>query len=116
MTDPQTSWGRLERLVRERFNGPAKPEALFLLVGIREMGFAPRTFSKQEKTDLMHVGLCTLLEPYGHYRKTGFDADGWPQWELVRPLPHMDIFTQSAFIREILVEYFKKIWPEIVDA
>jgi hypothetical protein len=111
----QKAWSRLEAIIKERFGAPAKPEAMFLLVGVREMGFAPRVFSKQEKTDLMHVGLCTLLEPYGHYRKTGYDDDGWPMWELVRPLPHMDIFAQSAFIRTILVEYFKNIWPHIVE-
>ncbi|MCS7085823.1 MAG: hypothetical protein RMM53_01660 [Bacteroidia bacterium] len=115
MNDLQTAWNRLEELIKRRFNAPAKPEALFFLVGMREMGLAPRAFSKQEKTDLMHVGLCTLLEPYGYYRKTGRDDDGWPHWELVRPLPHMDFFGQSAFVREILVEYFKKIWPQIVE-
>ena len=28
--------------------------------------------------NLMHVGVCTLLEPLGYYKSIGHDEDGWP--------------------------------------
>ena len=36
---------------------------------------------KQEKMDLMHVAVCTVLVPQGFYEFKGRDDDGWPHFE-----------------------------------
>ncbi|HET8884831.1 MAG TPA: hypothetical protein VFM70_00610, partial [Salinimicrobium sp.] len=52
-------------------------DAIIYLVGVQELGQVHRKFKKDQKLDLMHIGICTVLEPYGYYEFDFFDDDGW---------------------------------------
>ncbi|MCS6904234.1 MAG: hypothetical protein NZ576_02500 [Bacteroidia bacterium] len=105
-------WQRLMSLLKEKFQQEIKLEGLLLLIGIQEIGGRVRPYTKEEKIDLMHVGLCAILEPAGYYKKTHIDSEGWPHWELVRPLENRDVFNQKLFLRYYILEYFLKIFPQ----
>lgn len=81
-------------------------QAIIFLIGVQELGTGYKKFSKQEKTELMHVAVCTLLMPYGFYEFTGRDEDNWPHFQLVKDLPPLDDRQQQHLIKEAIIEYF----------
>lgn len=81
-------------------------QAILFLIGVDEFGSGYRVFSKQEKTDLLHVAICTLLEPLGYYRFTERDEDNWPHFELMKPLPPLEDRDQQHLIKETMLDYF----------
>lgn len=105
-------WEKLRRLLKEKFKQEIKLEGLLLLIGVQEIGGAIRKYTKEEKIDLMHVGLCAILELGGYYQKTHIDQEGWPHWQLVAPIQNFDIFSQTNFLRFYILQYFLKIFPE----
>ena len=56
--------------------------------------------------DLMHVGVCTLLEPLGHYVHEGIDEDGWPHFSAGEPLPALSSEEQEVMMKRALLDYF----------
>ena len=83
-------------------------EGVLYLVGLQELGQLHRRFKKDDNVNLMHIGICTVLEPYGYYRFDFFDEEGWPHFELTSPLPPLKSGEQSLLIKEALVDYFLK--------
>ena len=100
-------WERVEAFFREKFGKPQTTEAILFLIGMRELGSAPREFTKEEKRDLMHMALCRLLSQMGFYELEYVDAEGWAHWRELKPLPHTDIFSQEHLLRTLIVEYFE---------
>ncbi|MCB0847822.1 MAG: hypothetical protein KDE26_31430, partial [Bacteroidetes bacterium] len=85
--DLETRWKLLERKLKDLFGKEMTIEAILFLIGVRELGSQPREFSKEEKQDLMHIAICRLLSQSGYYRLSHLDQEGWPHWELLKPLP-----------------------------
>jgi hypothetical protein len=82
-------------------------QVLLFLIGVEELGHGYQKFKKHEKTDLMHIAICTVLEPYGYYEFEGKDSDEWPHFKLVKELPPLTEDEQQAFMKEAIVEYFE---------
>lgn len=87
---------------------PKDLNAVLFLIGVQELGKGKRTFSKEEKQDLMHIGICKVLSLSGYYRLEGLDQDGWPHWEMVKKLPHFDLLEQEKLLKMHVLEYFEK--------
>jgi hypothetical protein len=81
-------------------------QALLFLIGVNELGIGHKTFSKQEKTELLHIAICTLLEPYGYYEFEQRDADNWPHFKLLKQLPTLSHSEQQHLIKEAMLDYF----------
>jgi hypothetical protein len=92
--------------LEETFGGGLDTQAIIFLIGVQELGTGYKKFSKQEKTELMHVAVCTLLMPYGFYEFTGRDEDNWPHFQLIKELPPLDDRQQQHLIKEAILEYF----------
>lgn len=102
-------WRELELKLQDRFQKKMTVESILFLIGLRELGASPnRNFSKEEKVDLMHIAICRLLSQSGYYKLSHADQEGWPHWELVKPLPHTDMFSQMTLLREHILTYFKE--------
>lgn len=80
-------------------------DGILFLIGVQELGKGKRRFNKDQKLDVMHVAVCTLLEPMGYYTYLGTDKDGWPHWERVTKLPWLNPQEQERFIKEAIMEY-----------
>lgn len=76
------------------------------LIGVQELGQGFRKFRKDEKMDLMHVAVCTVLVPQGFYAFLGRDEEGWPHFEEKVPLPQLEPGEQDVLIRRGILEYF----------
>lgn len=99
-------WEQLENRLIQHFGKRLSMEGLLFMIGLRELGAPPhREFTKEEKQDLMHIAICRLLAFSGYYRLSHRDQDGWPHWELIRPLPYTDMFAQTLLLRAHVLEY-----------
>lgn len=99
----------LDLLARLSGNHGEKPDiqAILFLVGVQELNAGlGQTFSKDEKVDLLHVGICTVLEPYGYYKFIGRDSDGWPHFENIKKLPPLNEEQQQFLMKKAVLEYF----------
>ena len=103
-------WETLLVVLNERFSDGEviNIEGVLYLVGLQELGQVHRKMKKDDNVNLIHVGICTVLEPYGYYRFDFFDEEGWPHFELLEELPPLKPGEQSILMKEALVEYFLK--------
>mgnify|MGYP003339222335 FL=1 len=75
-------------------------------IGLQELGFVPEKLNKNQKLDVMHVAICTLLSNYGYYMYKGNDEEGWPHWEKTNDLPLLKPLEQERLIKEAIIGYF----------
>jgi hypothetical protein len=87
---------------------PKDLNAVLFLIGVQELGKGTKPFSKEEKQDLMHIGICKVLSLAGYYHLEGLDKEGWPHWVLVKKLPHFDLLEQEKLLKMHVMEYFEK--------
>jgi hypothetical protein len=90
-----------------QFGDDIDVQAILFLIGIQELGKGKVKLSKNEKLDIMHIAICTLLSPYGYYEYKGVDEEGWPHWQVNEKLPPLKPMQQEILIKEAIVEYFK---------
>ncbi len=86
---------------------PGNLEAVLFLVGVNELGQGARTFTKEEKQDLIHIAICKVLSYSGFYQLEGLDESGWPHWKLLKELPPFDLLEQEKLLKMHLLEYFQ---------
>lgn len=87
---------------------PKDLNGVLFLIGVQELGHGTKIFSKEEKQDLLHIGICKVLSLAGYYTLEGLDADGWPHWKLIKKLPHFDLLEQEKLLKMHVLEYFEK--------
>jgi len=63
--DLQVRWFGLEQKLMERFDKKPDVESILFLIGVQEFGDIRKKFSKEQKQDLMHIAICTVLSPSG---------------------------------------------------
>lgn len=93
--------------LKKQFGKKPDLNGIIFLIGMQELGQV-REFSKAEKIDLMHIATCKLLSYQGYYSFAGRDADGWPKWNLEKPLPPYDLFSQEVLLKKNIVRYFEE--------
>jgi hypothetical protein len=87
---------------------PKDLNGVLFLIGVQELGQGSKRFSKEEKQDLMHIGICKVLSLSGYYELEGVDKEGWPHWKLIKKLPHFDLLEQEKLLKMHVIEYFEK--------
>ncbi len=97
---------KLLKLLEKDFDGGMDMQAILFLIGVNELGVGYKNFKKNEKTDLLHVAICTILMPYGYYEFKGRDEESWPHFELLKKLPPLDGKEQQHLLKEAVIEYF----------
>ena len=105
--DLQSRWWKLEEKLMERFGKKPDVETVLFLIGIQELGDIKAKFSKEQKQDLMHVAVCTVLTPSGYYEIERVDEDGWPHFKQLKAMPEMNAFEQEAFLKDHILLYFQ---------
>jgi hypothetical protein len=78
-----------------------------LIIGVQELGQGPQDFSKEQKQDLMHIAVCTVLMQSGYYVHDGLDDEGWPHFTQIKALPEFDLFEQENFLKDHILLYFQ---------
>jgi len=95
-------------LLKERFGKVPDMEGTLFLIGVNELGSLPRKkFSKEQKQDLMHIAVCTLLCQHGYYEFAGRDEDGWPHFHELEGVPVKGAMDQERMLKECVIRYFE---------
>ncbi|HCA82863.1 MAG TPA: hypothetical protein DEP18_03685 [Flavobacteriales bacterium] len=81
-------------------------QTVIFLIGVQELNKGYQKLSKQEKLEVMHIGVCVLLSPYGFYSPLGRDEEGWPHFESKKKLPPLDGRQQQYLLKQAIVDYF----------
>ena len=104
--DLQQRWWDLEAKLVERFGKKPDIEAILFLIGIEEFGEIREKFTKEQKQDLMHVAVCSLLSRSGYYELEKTDEEGWPHFKQLKAVPDMNPIEQENFLKDHLLLYF----------
>jgi len=106
--DVELRFQKVKTELEKKFGEGMDVQAILFLIGVNELGIGYKDFSKSEKTDLLHVAICTLLEPYGYYEFQGKDEEQWPHFKLAKEIPPLDSREQQHLIKEALIAYFEQ--------
>ena len=106
-------WLELRHKIGEALGKGDLPDlqTILFLIGVQELGWwEDKKFSKEEKQDLMHVAVCTLLEEDGFYEFNGRDHDGWPHWKEVRHFNKKGVEEQEFYLIDKVIKYFEAVY------
>jgi hypothetical protein len=105
----EAEWQGVLTTLEKRFDKQPDLQTIIFLVGHRELGKHQVKFTKEQKQDLIHVGVCTLLSQANYYTFLDYDEDGWPHFEYNREQPKLDNAQQEKLLKKMIIEYFKKL-------
>ncbi len=106
--DLQTRWWNLEAKLLERFEKKPDMETILFLIGIQETGFVKEKVTKEQKQDLMHVAVCSLLSKSDYYEVERVDEDGWPHFRQLREIPSWSLMEQENILKDHILLYFEE--------
>ena len=107
-SDLQQRWWNLEAKLAERFGKKPDMEAILFLIGMQETGFIRNKITKEQKQDLMHVAICTILSISGYYEFEKRDEDGWPHFKQLKEHQTMSLIEQENFLKDHILFYFEQ--------
>lgn len=111
LLETEAKWKQLLAHIAKDFGGEPDLQAVLFLVGVQELGKGNRKYNKDQKMEVFHIAICTLLEPYGYYEFEGNDADGFPHWKQTDKLPSLNAGQQMFVMKEALISYFSDVYP-----
>jgi len=103
----ETKWMNVVELVSKPYGEKLEFDAILFLIGVQELGKGFRKFTKDQKLEVLHIAICSLLAPYGYYEFEGYDHDGWPHWKATEKLPFLKPMNQHHLMRQAIVNYFE---------
>lgn len=104
--DLQVRWFALEKRLMERFGKKPDLETILFLIGIQELGSLADQFTKEQKQDLMHVAVCSILSQSGYFEMESVDEDGWPHFKPLKHMPELTTKEQEDFLKDHVLLYF----------
>jgi hypothetical protein len=106
--DTIKAWKEMKIALEPMFGGDLDIQAILFIIGVQELGHGYQKLEKEQKVDVMHIAICTLLEPFGYYEYIGRDEDNWPHWKATGSMPHMKPMDQNRFMQDAIVAYFRR--------
>jgi len=102
-------WEQLLAKLSQQFpgDGDIDLDGVLLLIGAQELQMGYLRLKKDEKLNVLHIAVCTVLEPYGYYEFEKRDDEGWPHFKALKPLPNLKAGEQAVLMKEAVVHYFK---------
>ena len=105
--DLNMEWVKVQLFVRKRFDEVLDVQTILYIIGLQELGMNHQPLKKEQKIDVIHIGVCSVLLPLGYYQKIGFDDDGWPHFKNIKKLPHKIVGEQQdVFMKKAIINYF----------
>lgn len=104
----EQEWHKCKKWYDQLFQMDTDVDAILFLIGVQELGKGFQEFSKDQKMDLVHIAVCTVLEPFGYYTFVGEDKEGWPHYNRVNKLPFLKPEEQDRLMKEAIIIYTSK--------
>ncbi len=110
MENFEERWQKVEALLEERFGKKPDMEGVLFLIGVNELGMMPqrRKYTKEQKQDLMHIAVCSLLSQEGFYEFVGRDDEGWPHYTELKPVAASGLKDQEELLKQCVIKYFEQ--------
>jgi len=110
ITDVNIKWEALRQIIARDFDTELPDlKVMLFLIGVQELGQGAKQFSKREKEELMHIATCRLFSSMGFYELKGLDDDGWPHWQLAKPIPNYTLLEQEMILKSLIIDYFQEL-------
>lgn len=103
----EKSWRETVAIASKHFGEELDMQTILFILGIQELNKGYIDLTKDQKLEVMHIAVCTLLEPYGYYEFKGKDKDGWPHFEKKDELPILTESEQENLMKEAIIDYFE---------
>lgn len=104
--DLNIEWIKVQLFIRKRFDEVLDVQTILYIIGLQELGKNHQPLLKEQKIDVIHIGTCTVLMPYGYYQPIGLDDDGWPHFKNIKKLPNdMVGELQENLMKKAIIEY-----------
>lgn len=108
--DLQVRWLKLRIKLKEKYGIKPDMNGVLFLIGVQELGTAKQVYTKEQKQDLMHIAICTILSPSGYYLLSGYDDEGWPHFDQLKALPAFELYEQENFLKDHVLLYFEQFF------
>ncbi len=107
--DINTEWVKIQLMLRKKFGEIPDLQSVLFIIGLQELGMNHQVLKREQKIDLIHVGICTVLTPFGYYKKLGVDNEGWPHFKCIKKLPQ-DLVgeQQNVFMKKAIITYLNQ--------
>lgn len=101
-------WALVENFFVENFDTEKHPaiETILFLIGVQELGSGKQKYTKDDKLNILHIAVCRLLEPFGYYKFSHYDDEGFPHFDEVEPLPELKPNEQQLLMKKAVIQYF----------
>jgi hypothetical protein len=109
LTYNEKEWKTVTDFFEDRFQKIPDLSSMLFIIGHRELGFNQTKFSKEQKQDVIHVGVCTLLSHADYYTLKGLDEDGWPHFDYNRNMPKLSHEQQEILLKKMIIQYIKNL-------
>jgi hypothetical protein len=109
LEDISIRWLKLRIKLKEQYGIKPDMDGVLFLIGIQELGSGKQEFTKEQKQDLMHIAVCTLLAQSGYYVLDGYDEENWPHFTQLKALPDFNMFEQENFLKDHALLYFQQL-------
>ena len=110
--DLQVRWLKLRIKLKEKFGIKSDMDGVLFLIGVQELGTAKQLYNKEQKQDLMHIAVCTLLAQSNYYIMEGLDEEGWPHFKQLKALPEFNVYEQENFLKDHVLLYFEQVFKK----
>ena len=105
MKDLEKNWRDLILKLEKSFNDEVSLKGILYLIGVQELNFGIKQFSREEKINVLHVATCRLLSDYGYYMFDRIDKDGWPHYKELKALKNLSEKDQKKLLKEAIINY-----------
>ena len=106
MNSLSKQWDALLLKLQNEVDEDIDLKGILFLIGVQELQKGIKSFTKEEKQDLLHIATCKLLSSYGYFKFNKIDEDGWPHWIELKPIKNLTGKQQDLLIKEAIINYF----------
>ena len=103
----EKQWRALQKKLGEKIGENPEINSILFVIGLQELNIEFNKLTKDQKVEVMHIGLCVVFAPQGYYKPIGRDQDGWIHFDTVKKFPKLNADEQEEIIKEAIIEYYE---------
>jgi len=102
----RVGWAKLKEEFKSNYGEFPSVISLLFLIGMEHTPVFGVELTKEQKQEVIHVGLCAMLVKEGVYTLDHHDEDGWPHYKATEKSETINIEKQENYIKQLLINYF----------
>ena len=100
------NWEKLLVKLQSEISADLDLKGVLFLIGVQELQKGVKEFNKEEKQDILHLAICSVLSPYNYFKFEHLDEDGWPHFTELKPIKNLAEKQQDLLIKRAIINYF----------